>query len=690
MNLRPSVRQLIVFSIFTLGSPVLAEGVSPPGFEKIFDGESLKGWHAMPEDGLSDWSVKDGVLVAKGSQDKLVYLMFDEKLDNFELKLKYRMVTKGNTGVEIRCRPDTTGKRPIEGYHADLGHVGIGPQILGAWDFHFAKREEYACFRGMKLTIDEDSKTTTERDPQAVRISDINQFGWNDLHVEARGKLCRFSINGKLAAEFTDEMPERFIKGWMGLQIHDAGMIVEYKDIFLKRQAENLVTKKPNAKKPNIVLIFTDDQGYQDVGCFGSPNIKTPNLDKMAAEGMRMTSFYSMAPICSASRAGLLTGCYPPRVGTTGVYFPNHDVGLNPKEVTIAEVLRDVGYATACVGKWHLGHHPEFLPTSQGFDRYFGIPYSNDMDKKKGQKNDLDNAWKNRDFSKWNVPLMRDTEIIERPANQTTLTKRYTEEAVKFIRESKNQPFFLYMPQTMPHIPLFASPEFYTGDPKDAYQACIEEIDWSVGKVLSTLKELGLDDNTIVVYTSDNGPWLNLKPPHHGGSALPLRAGKFTTFEGGMRVPAIFRMPGRIKAGTESDEVAAAFDLLPTFASLAGAKLDTDRTIDGENIWPLLSGATESSPHDEFYYFRGGGRIQAVRRGKWKLHLERGRGKGENRKVTSPVALYDLDTDISESNNLASQHEDLVRELTETTNAFVAKLKEEQRPEGKLMVAEVP
>ena len=258
VNLRLGIRLFVLSLFLTLASSSFAAD----GFEKIFDGVSLKGWHAMPEDGLADWSVKDGVLVAKGSQDKLVYLMFDEKLDNFELQLKYRMVTKGNTGVEIRARPDTTGKRPIEGYHADLGHVGIGPQILGAWDFHFAKREEYACFRGMKLNIDKDGKTSTERDPQAVRISDINQFGWNDLHIEAKGKLCRFSINGKLAAEFTDEMPERFIKGWMGLQIHDAGMIVEYKDIFLKRlPVEKLVTKKPSAKKPNIVLIFTDDQG---------------------------------------------------------------------------------------------------------------------------------------------------------------------------------------------------------------------------------------------------------------------------------------------------------------------------------------------------------------------------------------------------------------------------------------------
>ena len=445
------------------------------GFEPIFDGVSLQGWRALPEKNISDWSVRDGVLVGEGTEDKLVYLMLDEPLENFELKLKYRMMSKGNTGVEIRSRKDLTGKRPIEGYHADLGHVGIGPQILGAWDFHFAKRQEYACFRGTRLHIDQHGKAKAEPSADPVLVSDIHQFGWNELHVVARGNNCSFSINGKLASEFTDEMPERFRSGWMGLQIHDAGMTVEYKDIYLKRLA---------SEKPNIVLIFTDDQGYQDVGCFGSPNIDTPHLDSLAWAGMRMTSFYSMAPICSASRAGMLTGCYPPRVGTTGVYFPRHDVGLNPQEHTIAEVLRDQGYATACVGKWHLGHHPEFLPTSQGFDEYFGIPYSNDMDRQTGQKNDLDNAWRNRDFSKWNVPLMRNTQIIERPANQTTLTKRYTEEAVKFIRKNQQGPFFLYLPHTMPHIPLFASPKFYTGDPAGAYQACIEEIDWSVGQVM--------------------------------------------------------------------------------------------------------------------------------------------------------------------------------------------------------------
>ena len=443
-----------------------------------------------------------------------------------------------------------------------------------------------------------------------------------------------------------------------------------------------------DVEKPNIVLIFTDDQGYQDLGCFGSPNIKTPNLDAMARRGTRMTSFYSMAPICSASRAGLLTGCYPPRVGTTGVYFPRHEVGLNPREHTIAEVLRQQGYATACIGKWHLGHHPEFLPTSQGFDEYFGIPYSNDMDRKKGQKNELDAAWKDRDYSKWNVPLMRNTQIIERPANQTTLTKRYTEEAVRFLREHQDGPFFLYLPHTMPHIPLFASPEFYTGDPKLAYKACIEEIDWSVGQIVNTLRELGLTQNTLVVFTTDNGPWLNLKPPYHGGSALPLRAGKFTTYEGGMRVPAIFHWPGKVPAGVECDEVAAAFDLLPTFARLAGATLDPNRKIDGKDIWPLLSKQNDAqSPHEAFFYFRGGGMLEAVRRGKWKLRLAKYRGKGENRKQTKPAELYNLDQDISESRNLAQDNQSLVSELTMLCEKFRAQLEQEKRPEGKLAAA---
>ncbi len=447
-----------------------------------------------------------------------------------------------------------------------------------------------------------------------------------------------------------------------------------------------VVTNVVAERSPNFIVIFTDDQGYQDVGCFGSPNIKTPNLDQMAGDGMKFTDFYAMAPVCSASRAGLLTGCYPPRVGTVGVYFPNHVKGLNPDEVTIAEVLKPRGYATGCIGKWHLGHHKEFLPSSQGFDYYFGIPYSNDMDPvKKAGKRDLDKHFVDNDISRWNVPLMRNDEIIERPAYQPTLTQRYTEEAVSFIDRHKDEPFFLYLPHTMPHIPIFVSEKFYTDDPSMAYQRCIEEIDWSVGEVLKAVKRHGLDDNTLIVFTTDNGPWLNLKPPHHGGSALPLRAGKFTTYEGGMRVPTIMRWTGKIAAGETCDKVAATFDLMPTLAGLANAQLP-DRKIDGKDIWPLMSGESKESPHDAFYYFKGHNKqkfkLHSMRKGKWKLHI--GTPARGNRQKVKPPQLYDLSQDISESEDVADQHPVIVSQLVAQAVAFENQMRDEARPEGML------
>ncbi|MHC4315797.1 MAG: sulfatase-like hydrolase/transferase, partial [Planctomycetota bacterium] len=263
------------------------------------------------------------------------------------------------------------------------------------------------------------------------------------------------------------------------------------------------IPPKASTGKPNFIIIFTDDQGYQDVGCFGSPNINTPNLDSMADEGSKFTDFYSAASVCSPSRAALLTGCYPPRVSITKVLFPRDSIGLNPDEITIADILKAQGYATACVGKWHLGHLPQFLPTSNGFDSYFGIPYSNDMDGVKGKNRNLDRAWQEKDYSPWNVPLMRDEKVIERPADQTTLIERYTQEAVRFINENKDRPFFLYLPHTMPHVPLFVSDEFFVADAHKAYKATIEQIDSSVGRVLEALKKAGVDKNTLVVFTSD-------------------------------------------------------------------------------------------------------------------------------------------------------------------------------------------
>jgi len=429
--------------------------------------------------------------------------------------------------------------------------------------------------------------------------------------------------------------------------------------------------QRTSGSKPNFVIIFADDQGYQDVGCFGSPNIKTPNLDRMAAEGMKFTDFYSAAAICSPSRAALMTGCYPPRVGITKVLFRRDNIGLNPKEVTIADVLKGQGYATACVGKWHLGHLPEFLPTSNGFDSYLGLPYSNDMDGIKGKDRNLDRAWRQKDYSPWDVPLMRDKEIIEQPAVQTTLTERYTDEAVRFIHKNKDKPFFLYMPHTMPHVPLFVSDDFYVEDVFKAYKATIEQVDHSVGQVFAALKKAGVDKNTLVIYTSDNGPWLSKK--HHGGSALPLRDGKFTTYEGGMREPCIMRWPGKIPAGKVCAEVCGTIDVLPTFAELARASLPSNRIIDGRNIWPLMAGKSGAkSPHEAYFYYRGTN-LEAVRSGKWKL-----------RRNKKKVELFDLDSDVSEKNNLAEEHPAIVERLTAKMKEFDTDLKANSRPPGKV------
>lgn len=437
------------------------------------------------------------------------------------------------------------------------------------------------------------------------------------------------------------------------------------------------------AELPNFIIIFTDDQGYEDIGCFGSPKIKTPHLDKMATEGRKFTSFYSANSVCSPSRAALMTGSYPTRVSVPGVLFPRHEIGLNPDEVTIAEVLKGKGYATACIGKWHIGHKPKFLPTRQGFDSYFGIPYSNDMtidpEALLADNINLRNGFtadriKKEKPKKNLVPLMRNEEVIEYPCDQTTLTKRYTEEAVKFISENKDSPFFLYLPHTMPHIPLFASEQFKGKSKRGLYGDTIEEIDWSVGQILKSIKETGIDQKTLVIYTSDNGPWKLDRG--RGGSAYPLRGYKFQTYEGGMRVPCIMRWPGKVPEGTSCDEVAASIDLMPTIAKLAGAKILKDRKIDGKDIWPLMSGTEGAvSPHDMYYYYKGN-RLESARHGKWKIR--------RSGKKSQSVELYDLDSDISETKNLAKENEALVKDMIKKMNLFDEDLKKSQRPVGKL------
>jgi arylsulfatase A-like enzyme len=415
---------------------------------------------------------------------------------------------------------------------------------------------------------------------------------------------------------------------------------------------------RPDDAPPNVVVVFTDDQGFGDVGCFGSPYIDTPNLDRMADEGVRLTSFCVGAPICTPSRAALLTGSYPNRVGLgSGVLFPDDDEGLAPDERTVADALSAAGYATACVGKWHLGDHERFLPTNHGFDSYLGVPYSNDMGAahSKGQYREL--------------PLLRDTETVAAPVEQATLTRRYTEEALSFVETHRDEPFFLYLPHTMPHVPLHASEAFggesYAGD----YGDVIEEIDWSVGRLLDRLDELGLSEDTLVVFTSDNGPWL--EKGVDGGDAGPLRGGKFETWEGGVRVPAIARWPGEIPAGTVCRELVTAMDLFPTAAALADATLPAERPIDGENVLPLLRDPEGAdSPHDYYAYHDAGGNLQAIRNAVgWKLHRDR-------------EELYYLPEDVGETVDRYDDHPDVVERLRTAADRIEADIDTNSRPAG--------
>jgi len=358
----------------------------------------------------------------------------------------------------------------------------------------------------------------------------------------------------------------------------------------------------PAKRLPNFIVILADDMGYGDLGCFGSTRNRTPHLDRMAAEGTRFTSFYSTSGVCTPSRASLMTGCYPMRVGMqtncTGVYVicPNDKKGISAKEKTMAQVLKARGYATGCIGKWHLGDQPEFLPTRHGFDYYYGLPYSNDMGNRPGDAIPL--------------PLLRNETVIEAPADQDTLTKRYTEEAVSFIRAHQDEPFFLYFPHTMPHNPVHASPAFKGKSGNGPYGDAIEEIDWSAGQLAATLKELGIDERTLVMVTSDNGAIRQ-------GSNLPFSGGKATTKEGGMRMPCIMRWPGHVPAGQTCDELCTTMDLLPTLAALAGTRPAAERPIDGKDIWPLMAGEKGArSPHAAFYYYYMS-QLQAVRSGSY-------------------------------------------------------------------------
>ena len=442
------------------------------------------------------------------------------------------------------------------------------------------------------------------------------------------------------------------------------------------------------ADRPNFVVIFCDDLGYGDLGCFGHPTIQTPALDAMASEGLLATQFYVAASVCTPSRAGLMTGRYPIRTGMCGkrrVLFPDSIGGLPKSETTIATMLRESGYATSMVGKWHLGHRPEYLPTSHGFDRYYGIPYSNDMDRvasddpdKKGRK-----VFWNAMPSDFNVPMLEGTakagcEIVERPVDQTTLTRRYTDRAIAEIERMRGEPFFLYLAHSLPHVPLFRSDAFVGHSAAGIYGDVIEEIDHGVGRILQTLRTLELDSKTLVVFTSDNGPWLVFND--HGGSAGPLRNGKGTTFEGGMRVPALFWMPGRIAAARRDSGLSSTLDLLPTFAAMSGAS-PPDKTLDGYDLSGWLFDAAPSPRHEMFFYRDV--RLMAIRSDNHKAHyITQDSYVRDSRPTThDPPLVFDLRIDLRERNDLSTQSPEWTERFAELRKRHEATL---EPPESQL------
>lgn len=418
-----------------------------------------------------------------------------------------------------------------------------------------------------------------------------------------------------------------------------------------------MISEPTDDRRPNVVLINCDDLGYGDLGCYGSVLNKTPTLDRLAAGGIRFDSFYMASPVCSPSRGAMLTGCYPPRIGFGSfdgfpVLFPGHGMGLPPTEISLAKMLSNAGYRTQMIGKWHCGDQPNFLPINHGFDHYFGLPYSNDM----GLQSNTPSFFPTMPP----LPLIIDGEVIEQQPDQASLTERYVIEAVKFMRASRDEPFFLYLAHMYVHLPIYVQDRFARQSNNGAYGAAVESIDWAASVVLRELRSLGLEDNTIVIFTSDNGSLGHNPPPvgastvPMGGSNGPLRGTKATTWEGGLRVPAIVSWPGRIRPGRVSREIVTSMDLYPTLAICCGATVPDDRIIDGRDVTAIWFDDAAKSPHDAFYYYWMND-LEAIRVGRWKLHFAK-RG-------TAMCELYDLEADIAETIDVVSAHPDIVARL---------------------------
>ena len=432
--------------------------------------------------------------------------------------------------------------------------------------------------------------------------------------------------------------------------------------------------QKFDTNKPNVIIVFIDDEGYGDVGCYGATGFETPHLDQMASKGMKFTNFYSAQPVCSASRAGLITGCYPNRIGFSGALFPRDTTGINPEEYTIAEMFKDQGYATACFGKWHMGWQKEFLPLQHGFDEYVGLPYSNDM----WPNSNVTGERLSRDDNRGHypeLPLIVGDEVSETITDlkgQDKLTTLYTEKAVDFINRNAEHPFFLYVPHTMGHIPLGVSNKFRGKSEQGLYGDVMMEIDWSVGEISRALEENNITDNTILIFTTDNGPWLNFG--NHAGSAGGLREGKTTSWEGGQRVPFIIRWPGITPEGTVCNKLACAIDILPTLASVTKGKL-SNNAIDGLDVSSLWKGDFQSEPRETILYYFGKNNLNGVRKGNWKLVLPHswnsyntepgndGHGGGRLKKTIEKPELYNMMRDPGEQYNVVEYHPEKVEEL---------------------------
>ena len=630
--------------------------VAPPpleeGYRSLFDGKTLAGWRGSP----LHWRVDKGAItagIADGSGLKRNQFLVYEDAEFGDFTLRFQFQIQGgptaNSGVQIRSSRLPGGG--IAGYQADMDQ---GALWLGRiYDEHGRK---LLVERGSRVTIAEDGKRSIETFAEPESFQQLLRSGgeWNDYEVDAQGSNLEIRINGTLVSALDDRQSgEADAAGKIALQLHSGPgpVSLRFRHVRIAGGEDGPDSADTGSDAPpNIVVIFCDDLGYGDLGCYGSATIRTPHLDRMAREGIRFTDFYAAASVCTPSRAALLTGRYPIRNGMCSdkrrVLFPEDAGGLPDAEITIPEALREAGYATMHVGKWHLGVNEGSRPTDQGFDHSFGIPYSNDMDPREGITHRQHAGTQNPPRDGWNVPLLRDDQVVERPADQTTLTKRYTEESLKFIRTQRasGKPFFLYLAHTMPHVPLFASADFHGRSRAGRYGDTVEEIDWSTGRILDAIRDAGIAGNTLVFFTSDNGPWLVMND--EGGSAGPLRDGKGSTWDGGMRVPGIAWMQGKIEPRTASI-VTSTLDLFPTALAMADVPLPDGLVLDGRDLAPFLF--ENSLPPKQPLFFYRGRELFACRLGQWKAHLFTRPASGQDTaQAHDPPLLFHLGRDPAE------------------------------------------